>query len=215
MNKDEIMKNNTEGIKEMLKEFNENNLDKYVKKNLTGYLSNALRITQYYGNLRIKYLSFNYTLIGFYASIIAIFISLSALINPWLSISGLPIIIGLIIYFRKFMALHNKSFDTISFNQSDLQHFSCIMDRTEYPILKQESLKKFMSLLKASEENNPIENDLTALILQYFYQANYNNVGLKIRNCLIFGMKVLVYLIILSVAILVNLSIVLVVFSII
>jgi len=212
MNKDEIIEGNT---KEIFKNFNENNLDEYVNKNITSYLSNALRITHYYGNLRIKYLGFNYTLIGFYVSTIAIFISISGVINPWLSISGIPIIIGLVIYFKQFIPLHNKSFDTISFNQSDLQHYSCIMDRREYPKLNKGHLKKFMNLLKKSDENNPIENDLAAIVLQYLYQANYNNVGLKIRECLLFGMKCLVYLMILSVVILIVASMFLVGFSII
>ncbi len=82
MKKDKIKEQNTEKIKNKFQNLSDNNLDEYVKKNLSNYLSDALRITHHYGNLRIKFVSFNFTFLALFASILAIYISLLANFNP-------------------------------------------------------------------------------------------------------------------------------------
>lgn len=207
---DDVAVKNTNLIEDKLKGYI---LDGYIEKNLSGYLANALRITHYYGNLRIKYLGFNYSVIAFFASTIAIYMSFSASINLWLLFSGVPIIIGLFLYYKKFKPLHDKSFDTISLKKhKDLQHYSCIMDKNEYPELIDGHLNKFLKLLKANKQNNPIKNDLETLILQYLYQANYNNIALRMRECLLYGFKALIITIAISIVVLVVESIVLLFF---
>ena len=193
MNKDEkdrIEQDNIDIINKKLQNLSIKNLDN-IKKNLPNYLSNALRINQYYGNLRIKYVRINFTFLALFASILAIYISLMANFNLSLWYVGLPIIIGLILYFIYFIILISKNFDTISFKHSDLQHYSSIMNIKDYPKIKDtrpddKSLDNFVQIIQ-KEEKDLIKDDLKTLILHYLYQVNYLRVALIMRFCLIFG----------------------------
>lgn len=189
--KDKIEQCNIKTINEKFQNLSIKNLDN-IKKNLPNYLSNALRINQYYGNLRIKYVTMNFTFLALFASILAIYISLLADFYLSLWYIELPIIIGLVLYFIYFIILISKNFDTISFKHSGLQHYSTIMDIKDYPEIKDTSpdddkkLDNFVKIIQ-KEEKDLIKDDLKTLILLYLYQVNYLRVALIMRFCLIFG----------------------------
>ncbi|KKN05372.1 hypothetical protein LCGC14_1088030 [marine sediment metagenome] len=63
--KDKIIDQNTININSKIDNIDTNKLVKDLDKNLAGYLSLALRNTHYYGNLRIKYVNFNFTILVF------------------------------------------------------------------------------------------------------------------------------------------------------
>ena len=91
--KDTIKDKNTTNIDNFIDNIEENTLVENLKNNISNYLSLALRNTHYYGNLRIKYVSFNFTFNAFFASILAIYISITVNFNFSLWYIGLPIII--------------------------------------------------------------------------------------------------------------------------
>ena len=200
-NKDKLKAQNTSRINEKI-----NSTVKLVDgldKNLVNYLSLALRNTHYYGNLRIKYVSFNFTFTAFFVSILAIFISFILDTNLSLWYIGLPVVVGLVLYFTYFLILLIMKFDTISFDLYHLQHYSSILDKIEdYPNITPNNLNNLLALIEKNEKNEEREqtnpkkpriklnlmiNDLKALIFQYQYQANYNRVALIMLNCLIYG----------------------------
>jgi hypothetical protein len=180
---------NTRRVRKIIDNFKLADLNDDIQKDLSSNLSFALRITNYYGNLRIKYDTFNFTFIAFFVSILAIFISImiDSILPLWHVV--LPIFMGLILYSTNFLILFIKKYDTISFKHFDLQHYSSIMDIHDYPKIKYRHLIKFIHLIKkektqerANDSEKKIKNDLKTLILQYLYQANYIKGALRMRK---------------------------------
>ena len=98
------MEQNTKDIKEIFDKINEKEkLNEYIEQNLSGYLTNAIRLALYYGNLRIRYVGFNFTLIAFFVSILAFYMPLIVSFNTSLGNTGLPLIIGFFVYLGLFM----------------------------------------------------------------------------------------------------------------
>jgi hypothetical protein len=201
--KDKIIEQNTLNINNKIDNVDTNKLIDNLKDNLGNYLSLALRNTHYYGNLRIKYVSFNFTFTALYASILAIFISFTLNSNLSLWYIGLPIMVGLLLYFIYFLILLIVKFDIVSFDLYHLQHYSSILDKIEdYPNITIKNLNNLLALIDKNENNkereqtNPkkprikldlMKNDLKALIFQYLYQTNYHRVALIMLNCLTYG----------------------------
>ncbi|KKK43968.1 hypothetical protein LCGC14_1052600 [marine sediment metagenome] len=111
---------------------------------------------------------------------------------------GVPILIGLIIYLIYFLKLFQKKYKTISFsNNLNLHHYTSLFPKEEYR--KIDDLSDYLKLA----ENYSAKDDLKTLFLLYFYQANYNRIGLKVRKCLIIGTIDLIVSIIISFGILI------------
>jgi len=218
--KDKIIDQNTININTLIDNIDTNKLVDNLNSNLADYLSLALRNTHYYGNLRIKYVNFNFTFTGFFASILAIFISFTLNSDVSLWYIGLPIMVGLVLYFSYFLILLIVKFNTISFDLYHLQHYSSIMDNIEdYPNITIKNLNNLLTLIEKNENNkereqtdpkkprielNLMKNDLKALVFQYLYQINYHRVALIMRNCLIYGSLNLVISIVASFLLLIS-----------
>ena len=103
--KDKEKKNITK-FKNDLKALGEEEINKHVKKNLHYYLSNALRISEYYGKLWIKYVGFNFTLIAFFISMLIFYIPFLSDLYPlfWGYIVGV-FSIGFILYLIPYLYL--------------------------------------------------------------------------------------------------------------
>ncbi len=181
--KKEVKKSNTDIIAQEINKLNTSNIAKHLKKNLSSYISNAQRIAHYYGNLRIKYVTFNLTFLALFASIVAMLISLIANFNPSLWIIGIPILIGFITYFVIVIIVVLRQYNTISFNHSDLLHYSCFQNMTDFPKITANSNREFTKLFTEQDENVLIMNDLKTLIKQYFHQANHEKIAYKMRKC--------------------------------
>jgi len=182
-------KKNDNTIK-LIDKLTENDINDYIRDNLQNYLSNALRITHYYGNLRIKYVGFNFTLTAFYISTIGILISIVLRMDPSLLWSVLPLGIGFLSYIIYLSVLVSKEYATITFNHSNLQHYDVLMKEDQYPNIPDKELGDFIKLIKKENKNYSIVDDLKALIKQYLYQINYNRLARRLRKWLIAGLLI-------------------------
>lgn len=167
-------------------------LKSYFTENLSSYLSSAQKLALYFGNLRIKYVTFNFTLIAFFASISALYISLIANINLDLVQTGLPLLLGLALYFLILLVPLLRGYKTKSFEHEDLLYYSCVLDVKKYPNQVVKDLDGFTGLFKNLSEEELIKNDLKTLILQYFHQINHDKVAQKLRKLLVIGLIILI-----------------------
>lgn len=182
-------KKNDNTIK-LIDNLTENDINAYIRDNLQNYLSNALRITHYYGNLRIKYVGFNFTLTAFYISTIGILISIVLRMDPSLLWGVLPLGIGFLSYIINLSILVSKEYATITFHHSNLQHYDVLMKEDQYPNIPDKELGDFIKLIKKENKNYSIVDDLKALIKQYLYQINYNRLARRLRKWLIAGLLI-------------------------
>ncbi len=195
--KKNIEKNNTTIIEDNLIsiiKLNKQNLD---NTEILSYISDAMRNTHYYGNLRIKYVGFNFTFLGFFTSIIAIYVSLFR-DNPNIILCrGWPMIVVFFGYLVTFLVIVLNKYDTIKFDHAYLRHFSSIMDKKDYPYIKSEHIKEFNKLIGADGPTS-MRNNLKTLLLQYQYQRNYSRLALLMRKCLIYGCTISIIVIIVA-----------------
>jgi len=178
---------NTKLINDVFKNFNKDNVSQYAKNNLDEYLSEANKITHYYGNLRIRYLGFTVNFIAFFISTITFYMTLVLSLNPILWFTGLLLIGVFFVYLGYFIRYITKRFNTITFKHSNLQHFHVFKKMTEYPDIHKDDLKNFLKLIDKNEGRYSIIDDIKALIKQYLYQINYNEVANKVREYLVSG----------------------------
>ena len=189
-----IEQKNKDLIEGMLKEIKLIDLSFYLKKNLSSYRSEALRNVHYYGNIRIKYIGFNISLLAFFLAYFAIYLNLNlsqlAQITSiwWIDlILILILLMPIFIYFILFIIVMLDKSYTTSFEHSNLTHYKVF--NIDYPeILNKDCFNTFRNLIKEDKETL-IKNDLKTLLLHYFYQANYKKAGEKQRKCLYLGIR--------------------------
>ncbi len=191
--REKIEKKNKDLIDEMLKEIRLIDFSSYFRKNLSSYRSEALRNAHYYGNIRVKYIGFNFSLLAIFLAYFGIYLNLnSSLLEPTTLRSGICLIILILpiaIYSIYFMVVIPKKSYTTSFGHSNLSHYK-VFD-IDYPkISNKDCFNKFRDLIKEGDQSL-IKNDLRTLLKQYFYQANYQKVGVNLRICLYVGIFLL------------------------
>ncbi len=183
-NRKEVDKEHDVLIEEMLKKISISNKNSYFCRNLSSYRSEALRNSHYYGNLRIKYMGFNFSLLAMFGAYLGIYLNLVSSLNSWW-VGLLSLFLSMIPYFIYFgKVMLDKSY-TISFEHSNLSHFNDFNINSPKISIKN-CFKKFEDLIKLNDENF-MKNDLKTLLKLYFYQANYKKIGENLRLCLYIG----------------------------
>jgi len=138
-------------------------------------------------------MGFNFSLLAIFWAYFGIYFNLvgsliSSQLDPNTSIWWIGLIIlicAVVIYSIRFIVVMlNKSY-TISFKHSNLSHYKDF-DINFPKISNKDCFNKFLNILKETKENL-IKNDLKTLLKHYFYQANYQKVGVNLRKCLYRG----------------------------